>query len=544
MKLGLHTERDKAWVHGAWLVLYLLLALLGRVYLGEERNDFGSFEDEPAHLVTAAMMRSYATSFDPAHPLRFIESYYLHFPKVASGQWPPALHLLLGAVMIPFGVTRFGLLVGTCVVAALAAWSIRLLARHSMSIPLPGLLGVLFLGLPLVQNLSGTPMTELLVAALGALAVHQYSKYLSTGSFARAMMYGLLTVLAVLTKGNGLGLVLVPIVAPLLTRRWNRIFTWGTVLSGLMVGAVGYLWYSQTVHFSQSTWASRDSDALIYMREAASFYSSEIVLMLGSLAAGLAVLGLVVGFAEERTRDQTAASIAWLMGLTICYLFLRTGIEIRHLAASLPVLVVFTGRGALWLWRYLELSPLARGIPAAGLVLVGFVLQAYAPMESRHLGFREAVERILEEPGGRSTPWLVASDATGEGLLVSEAVLRDPRHKELQVLRASKVLAKDDWLGGGYSLTFQTHEELLAFLERVPVGFVVLDLSQWRRQWFAHNQLLREVLEGHPERFVEVARLDCVRNGLVCPQALRIYRQVGAESMERHPLTLGQVLNH
>ena len=539
-----HTETgDKRWVHGAWLILYLVLALFGRVQAGAELGDFGGFEDEPAHMVTSVMMREYATSFDPAHPIRFIEDYYLHYPKVASGHWPPVLHFTLGSIMIPLGVDRFSLLLGSCLVAALAAWSVRLLARQSMPMPLPGLLGLLFLALPMVQNLSAAPMTELLVAALGAIAVYWFSRYLKSGKASQARWFGIFAALAVLTKGNGVGLVLLPILAPMMTGRWNRMITRGTIFSGILVGIVGIGWYARFMGFSQTTWSASHEGLWRYGLDAAEFYSSEIFLILGSLTAGLACIGMVVGFLDRNSRDMTACLLAWLMGLYSCYLFIPTGIEARHLSATFPVWLVFAGRGALWLCRSLGWSPRVLGLPAAALVMLGIGLQGYAPTQSEHRGFRDAVELVLSHDTLDEAPWLIASDANGEGLAVAEAVLQDPGHERLQVLRSSKVLAEDDWLGNDYSMLYSNGEELGAFLRRVPVAVVFLDLSAWRKHWFPHHDLLQAYLENHPEHFEEIGRLDTIRDGVVHPKAMRIYRQIGFEDLPRNPIKLEEVLD-
>ncbi|MFT4649080.1 MAG: hypothetical protein ACI9X4_002314, partial [Glaciecola sp.] len=160
----------------AWLGLYLLLALLGRYLAGSHLDGYGSYEDEPAHMVTASMMRSYATGPTPLHPLEYVRDYYLHFPKVGVGQWPPVLHFFLGGLMIPLGVSRIAMLLGSCLIAAMAALATRTLARGCVPGPIASLLGVLFLALPLVQNLSGAAMTELLLAAEGTFAVYSYAR--------------------------------------------------------------------------------------------------------------------------------------------------------------------------------------------------------------------------------------------------------------------------------------------------------------------------------------------------------------------------------
>ena len=531
-------RRDR-WI---WLGIYVVLALAGRYMAGAHMGGYGSYEDEPAHMVTASMMRSYVTGPEPWHPLQYVRDYYLHFPKVGVGQWPPVLHLFFGALMVPFGVSRFTMLLGSCLIAGLAALGTRTLAKGCLPKPLPSLLGLVFLALPLVQNLSAAAMTELLLAAEGSFAVYCYSKYLGDGKMRNALLYGFWTTLAVLTKGSGVSLVLVPILAPLFAGKLRLMFSKGTVISGVVVGILGLTWYSLTLQYSQATWSGSGRSASEYSLAAGIYYSRELFIILGSIVSVLAVIGAIASYLDRETRDQNAACMAWLVGLIGCYLFIRTGIEMRHLAVVLPIGVVLAGKGAVAVWQMLGWAPGRRALPASALILTAFLLQAFSPVAPSHRGFREAVDWAMQDDELAQVPWLVCSDASGEGLIVSEAVHWDPRHRRLQILRSSKILGRDDWLGNSYKERFPTQEELGAFLREVPVGLVFLDRSLWRRHYFPHHESLRLYLESHPSEFVEVQRFDMLRNGVCYPNALVLYRQVGFEGLERHPVTIDDVL--
>ena len=418
-----------------WFAVYFAIALLGRYQVGALHEDFGAFEDEASHMVTSAMMRGYVTEFSPANPLAYVEEYYLAYPKVASGQWPPVLHAYFGFWMLILGVQRWAVLLGSACVAALAASALRGLGRSVFPPLLASILGIGFLAIPLVQELSSTPMTELLVGGMGALAVGLFVRYLQTGKASYALAYGGVTLLAVWTKGNGVGLVLVALLAPWLAGRPKRWLTRGTIASGLLVGLGGGAWYFTTMHFSQTTWAGQDRSFEEYASAALRFYSSELWWVVGSLVGSFALFGLVMGFGNRNQRDLTAASLAWLLGLSACHLFIRTGIEARHVAAALPVWLVLAGQGAWALWQRLGWEGRPRIGLACGTVLIGVGCQAWVPARSEHRGYQAAVRFVLEQPGAQTAPWLVASDALGEGLVVAEAVLHDPRHESLQVLR-------------------------------------------------------------------------------------------------------------
>ena len=526
-----------------WFAIYFLIALLGRYHMGALQEDFGAFEDEASHMVTSAMMRGYVTSFSPTHPLAYVEDYYLAYPKVASGQWPPVLHGYFGLWMILFGVSRWALLLGAAGIAALAASGVRALGASLLPRSLASLLGVAFLGIPLVQELSATPMTELMVGAMGAFGVLAFVRYLQTGLNRHALLYGLITLLAVWTKGNGTGLILVAVVAPWLAGRPSRWLTRGTMASGLLVGLGGGAWYFTTMRFSQTTWAGQDRTLEEYASAALRFYSTELWWVVGSIVGSLALLGILSGLMNRKHRDLTAASVTWLVGLSACHLFIRTGIEPRHVAAALPVILVLAGQGALWTWKWVGWASQPRTILAAGTIASGIACQSWAPAHSVHRGYQEAVQFLMTQPEARMAPWLVSSDALGEGLVVSEAVLHDPRHEDLQVLRASKLLAKDSWLGMDYEKQYASEAELLERLRRVPVGFVFFDRALWRRQWAPHDTQLLRLLQDPNGAFEKVAQFPVTRDGMVYPDALEIYRLIGFEDLPQHPLRIEDVLH-
>ncbi|MEZ5974853.1 MAG: hypothetical protein R3E96_08410 [Planctomycetota bacterium] len=221
-------------------------------------------------------------------------------------------------------------------------------------------------------------MTELLVAAFGTLGVMQYTRYLRTGDASKAITYGLCTLAAVFTKGSGLAMIAVALLAPLLAGRPGRWITRGTLGAGAIVGVFGFAWYFVTMKFSQSTWAGNSGGSIPYWQAAAAFYGRDLLTELGSVLIALAAIGQVFLFTHENFRDLGATSLAWLLGLTACALFLPTGIEARHLVPAMPVILVLAGVGALEVWRVMGFFPSQRVLPAAAILSLGVVLQAFA----------------------------------------------------------------------------------------------------------------------------------------------------------------------
>ena len=73
-------------------LVYLPLVLVLQYATGIYRSELSHDPDESAHVITSLMIHDYAQSGLGSSPLRFAENYYVHYPKVAIGIWPPVFH--------------------------------------------------------------------------------------------------------------------------------------------------------------------------------------------------------------------------------------------------------------------------------------------------------------------------------------------------------------------------------------------------------------------------------------------------------------------
>src|SRR5208283_5155063 len=112
----MHALASQALWRRAWLqslaICSVLVALLaaGQFTSGAYRSDFSATSDEPAHVVSSLMVREYLAHHLFENPLRFAENYYVHFPKVAIGHWPPLFYCAEAIWTLVFGASRATLL--------------------------------------------------------------------------------------------------------------------------------------------------------------------------------------------------------------------------------------------------------------------------------------------------------------------------------------------------------------------------------------------------------------------------------------------------
>ncbi len=168
-------------------------------------------------------------------------------------------------------------------------------------------------------------------------------------------------------------------------------------------------------------------------------------------------------------------------------------------------------------------------------------LEAFEKPRKDVSGYGTAARALVGDPSLMLSPFLIASDSFGEGAFVAGVALAEERPGHV-VLRATKVLGTSDWIGRNYVSTFASADEMDAWLEQVPVGIVAFDDSTQTHHWYEHQDLLREVVDSDPERWVPVGEFDVVREGVSYPGALKLYRQARHEMRLPAQLKLGRVL--
>lgn len=525
-----------ALLFGGCLVASVVLGLAG----GAARSGFGAFEDEPAHVATALMLRDWLATLEPLHPVRFAEDYYAAYPKVAIGQWPPLFHGLVGLWALPLGFSSYTVLALCWLVAAVSGWLAALCvarelgaggARHAggeLALALSA--GVLACAMPLVQALASAAMTECLVAATGTLGALAFARWMTRPTAGRAAAFGVAAAAAILTKGSGLALALVPPLAALLARRPRLLLVPSLWVAPVVVGVLCAPWYGLTLANVRATWSEGASPSFDYARRAFTYYPAEVVALAGAATLALAAVGLGVRLVRPTGRERAASLGAWLLGLAAVYVVIPSSLEARHLVAGAPALAALAALGA----HAVVCAARTRGVPhlggptragllAAGLLLVPFLATEFKVVRKDCRGFEAAAEAVLANPALADATVLVASGATGEGLGVLAFALEDSPRRRRQVLRASKVLASASWTGAGYSTRFEDGGGVTSFLAEVPVAVVLLDTAPPARHRRAHLAQLRDALQGNTGTWRLAQRFDLEQDGALHPGALELW---------------------
>jgi len=136
------------------------------------------------------------------------------------------------------------------------------------------------------------------------------------------------------------------------------------------------------------------------------------------------------------------------------------------------------------------------------------VFHFHIPLKTSY-GFAEAADALLLQAYTRPVVALVSSETTvGEGIFVSEMARRRTGGENIAV-RASKVLADDDWTSSKYRARFASTEDVRHCLTEATPDYLVLDSSPGTRMFEHHRQLI-QMVEQHPNDWRSIGRFDRV----------------------------------
>lgn len=515
-------------VFGVCLAAVLLGQFANHAYNGELAGAY----DEPAHYVTSLMVREFV--LDPFQsPMAFAENYYLHYPKIGLGHWPPMLYIVLAAWSIPFGASQASMLACMAVIAAGVGTLLWLLLRETAgAVPAAGVT-LLWLLQPSAQRAAAMVMSEALLILLVIAAVGAYGKYLQSESWRWAAAFGLAASAALLTKGTAVSLALVPPLAVLLNERFRLPLNWRFWLPALIVLALAGPWYALADSFIPSAHGTTLKRAVSLARvdtpteRAATYFTVG-----GAWISAAVVVGWLTVFVGTQLRRldpaRWTAPLAFVAAACVTHFALPESQSPRHLAYALPVALLVFGGALGWIARL----PGAAGRVAATLlfcaVLAGFGVERFSVYQKPMTGMREAWEALAAEAVEDDAVILVNADSREEGAFIAEAAEARPSPGPI-VLRASKMFAASSWSGWSYRLRMDSAQQIADYLRRTGVQTVVLGGPPPERA-SEHYHLVRQAVEERPQQWKRVFG--------TAGDGVRVFEAVGAEPGPAEPIRI------
>lgn len=464
---------------------------------GAFHSDLGGDPDEAAHAVTALMVRDYMVDGLGQSPMNFARLYYEAFPRVALGHYPP-LYYIVAAPWLLLGASTSALFVLQALTLAGLATLTYHLGRRFLPKALAAAAGMGVIALPLALKLSLHVMSDVLLALLCLWAAILWAWYMRKPSIRRALVWGCVAAAAILTKGSGIGLCLLPPVATLLAGKWRLCMTAAWWCSALPVAVLAAPWMLYSTGISKE--GMTQLSPWQYFLQAVPYHLKAIPAVFGwpftLLAAAVIVGGLITGWRRNALLPETSSLTGMAFGMTAVLLLVPVGLSTRYMLTLAPAMLLAAAAALHWFpWRgNVALLGKALSIFACNLLLTppGILLRKEVN------GFHAAVARSgISTSGSSPQRWLVASDPCGEGAVIAAAAFDCPRRSAfmLRVYRGSKQLSSSDWMGRGYHAAFSTPKDLLEHLDRLNITRVFLDQSMPINQRMAHELLLETALD-------------------------------------------------
>src|SRR5579864_528570 len=248
-----------------WMVVAIVgsIALIVALQLaaGAYRSDFDGFPDEAPHLVSGLMVYDFLTTWPSRDPMGWAINYYLHYPKVAIGHWPPGFPLMEALWWLVFGPSRWStiLLEGALTVAA--AIIFYRLARSLTVGPIAFAATMLLICAPVTRTSFSIDMADIPCLLWTVLLMDATVRILRGPATTSFLLTGLWLTCAILTKGTGVCLIPVPAISLILAGKWRNLplrpIAWTAGFVAL--SSTWYLIQSLAFHHSVTGWGGMSS---------------------------------------------------------------------------------------------------------------------------------------------------------------------------------------------------------------------------------------------------------------------------------------------
>ena len=510
--------------HAGLFFALVMLTVCSQWQFGAYSVEAGAHSDEPAHIVTGLMVHDWIAAGFPRPAMAFAENYYLHYPRVGLGHWPPMFYVVQAVWTLVFGASLTALLFLMAVLTALLCFRVG----QQIDRLTPGWYGaaaaVSLLALAPVVVYSGEVMAEILLCWLCLEAVLAFAAWMESPGWKRAGWFGLWAAAACLTKVTAVWLAPMAGLAILISKRhnlWKEKSLWAV---GLLVAAVTVPWYLMAPGALHQ--ASPDNLGVIqlsspfarlgFIRRATISLRLFPTLLgwMGPLLAA-ALWGLVQLWRRQQVQATVVlASIAAM--ILVRFAVAATAYEDRTVMPLLAPLVICVAGAVPWLKRF----PVATC--AAVFAFLAWGLMATPAKPAQRV---DAASRICQRPEYRDVTILVAAGFQREGALVADVALAEKRLGHM-VIRASKVMASSTWVGRRYRLLLKDTVEAMQLLNDLPVGLLVVE-SDPRRWLLPHQKLIAETIIANRSRF-----------RLIHAGPLNVYEVAGFRDRPRKPVSM------
>jgi 4-amino-4-deoxy-L-arabinose transferase-like glycosyltransferase len=464
-----------------WVVIIVLLLSTFTLFLTSPKSGDFSWSDAPRHALNGAFMKDLLAQGHFVDFRQYAEHYYLQYPALTIGFYPPLFSLALACFYAAFGVSHF--VAQACVSffhfgLGLAAY---LLARRWLS-PCQALgAALLLMWVPEIAFWGRQVMLDVPAICWLLFSTVFFLKYLDNVEPRFLYVSSFLLVCALYTKQTLVYMLLVFLIS-LVLRLQKEVFKhreiWraGVAIIAALV-PLGILTY----YFGHPSWAQvvgfDDLDIPRYKLEAWAYYALQLPQQLGwplFLAVCASALACLFGYGRRFRDPDTPFLFTWL---AVGYVFF-SAIGLREARHDMSILFPATIFAVLFVSR--SISLVAQPIVTNLAVLILAVSTLFYSLFYRPVpfigGYAEAAHWVSTQAPERS---VILFSGQRDGTFIFDLRADQPK-KGVSVLRADKILLKLAIKREfGVEDRHLSKEDILKILQNCSVRYVVAQPHFW-----------------------------------------------------------------
>jgi glycosyltransferase involved in cell wall biosynthesis len=488
------------WFLRAAMVFAILIFGVIQIAGGAYSAEFDGQQDESAHFMTGLMVRDFLVQLPLAHPIRWAEQYYVHYPRVRLGHWPPLFHAMEAIWFLLLPPSRFSAMLLMGLLAWAAALAFYRVARGMVG--WGGAVGLtcLLMATPLFQQSTALLMTEMLSLVCGICFLSALARLLDAGGRGPAIAVALWAVMGLMVSGIAAALVPAPFVALLLARRWKLLPLRYLAIPAAVALAIGTVWFRMTMPSFHilALWAGIGSS------------TPWMVGFLWTLAGpGIAVLafgGIVAVL--MKAEPVPAAAAGTLLSIAAVGFVLRAMQEPRHWILIIPCVLLLA---AECVRRAMLALPAWRVPVAAALALLALAFFPWERYTQTASGFTALADQVK-----LPARMFVSGSGWAEGSWIVIESLREQRPTSVIVRSTKELRGRQETPAGAQLL-----------LDRLGIETVIFDDRPKLRRWYEGDVAMRKSVAG------DGAWRACGRSG-----DLSAYCRVRPAEAPREPVTI------
>jgi hypothetical protein len=225
-----------------------LLLLVVQWAGGAWTAEFDGHPDEAAQFISGRMLWEYLRDLPGGNPMQWAGQYYLHYPKVAIGHWPPGYPFTEAVWSLVFGSSRTSAMALQWLIGVVALACLYRLARPRFSIPVTFATLLVAITTPVFQQGLSLVMADLACLLASVFFMHAMMRLLENPSRSSILPLFVSLFAAAMIKGTAICLFPVPLIVLVACGRRIPLRLGWALAGALCILATCVAWYAFSIN--------------------------------------------------------------------------------------------------------------------------------------------------------------------------------------------------------------------------------------------------------------------------------------------------------